>query len=215
MALTIKKMIMGPMQNNVYLLMDEDSSDAVIIDPSFEPKQQFAVIQQLKLNLRQIWLTHGHFDHTTGAASLHKLVNPSPLIAMHPDAFAWTKKQPLAVSFGVSGDPVPGLDISLQQGQLLAINPESNSPVVEVREVPGHSPGSVLFYCESLGVAFTGDAIFHESIGRTDFPGGDYRLLISKIREQIFSLPDETKLLPGHGPESSVMHEKQYNPYLA
>jgi len=81
--------------------------------------------------------------------------------------------------------------------------------------VPGHNPGSVLFYCEALKVAFTGDAIFRESIGRTDFPGGDYSLLLKSIREQVFTLPDETTLLPGHGPESSVAHEKRFNPYLA
>ena len=87
--------------------------------------------------------------------------------------------------------------------------------VAEVREVPGHNPGSVIFYVETLALAFVGDAIFRGSIGRTDLPGGDHPRLLQSIREQIFSLPDETILLPGHGPESSVGFEKRNNPYLA
>jgi len=167
------------------------------------------------LKLTQIWLTHGHFDHYVGTAALHKAFTPAPLIGMHPQAFAWANEQKNAVSFGMPIDPVPQVDIPFAQGQRLAVRASGEPEVIEVREVPGHNPGSVLFYCEALKVAFTGDAIFRESIGRTDFPGGDFSLLLKSIREQVFTLPDETTLLPGHGPESSVAHEKRYNPYLA
>ena len=215
MKLEIVRMVLGPLQNNVYLLADQETAEAVIIDPSFEPKRQQDEIQRRGLNLTQIWLTHGHFDHYVGAAALHKAFAPAPLIGMHPQAFAWANEQKNAVSFGMPIDPVPQVDIPFAQGQRLAVRTSGEPEVIEVREVPGHNPGSVLFYCEALKVAFTGDAIFRESIGRTDFPGGDFSLLLKSIREQVFTLPDETTLLPGHGPESSVAHEKRYNPYLA
>jgi glyoxylase-like metal-dependent hydrolase (beta-lactamase superfamily II) len=215
MKLEIVRLVLGPLQNNVYLLADQESRETVIIDPSFEPERQVEEMQRRGWKLTQIWLTHGHFDHLTGAATLQKAFSPTPLIGMHPEAFAWAKAQNTDVMFGLPIDGVPKVDLPLTQGQRLAINPAEKEAVVEVREEPGHAPGSLLFYCEPLKVAFTGDAIFRESIGRTDFAGGDYPLLIKSIREQIFTLPDETTLLPGHGPESSVAHEKQANPYLA
>lgn len=215
MKLEIVRIVLGPLQNNVYLLADNDRKETVIIDPSFEPERQLEEIRRRGWNLTQIWLTHGHFDHITGAATLQKAFAPAPRIGMHPNAFAWAKAQNTDVMFGLPIDGVPKLDIPLKQGQQLAISSSGEPKIVEVREVPGHNPGSVLFYCKQLQVAFTGDAIFRESIGRTDFSGGDYPLLIKSIREQIFTLPDETTLLPGHGPESSVAHEKQFNPYLA
>ena len=109
---------------------------------------------------------------------------------------------------------MPDVDIRFFQGQQLGLDPDEGMSTVEVREVPGHSPGSVIFYCAELGAAFVGDAIFRESIGRTDLAGGDYPALVAAIRAQIFTLPDETALLPGHGPATSVGYEKDNNPYL-
>jgi glyoxylase-like metal-dependent hydrolase (beta-lactamase superfamily II) len=98
---------------------------------------------------------------------------------------------------------------------MLSLNPEGGKLVVEVRLAPGHNPGSVILYCEQLGVVFCGDVIFRESIGRTDLPGGDYDTLITSIHEQVLTFPETTTLLPGHGPESSGGYERLYNPYLA
>ena len=215
MKLENVRMVLGPLQNNVYLLADQETAEAVIIDPSFEPKRQQEEITHRGWKLTQIWLTHGHFDHYVGTTALHKAFKPTPLIGMHPQAFAWSNEQKNIVNFGMPIDPVPQVDIPFTQGQRLAVCASGEPKVIEVREVPGHNPGSVLFYCEALKVAFSGDAIFRESIGRTDFPGGDYSLLLKSIREQVLTLPDETTLLPGHGPESSVAHEKRFNPYLA
>ncbi|MFZ3071196.1 MAG: MBL fold metallo-hydrolase [Anaerolineaceae bacterium] len=215
MGLSIVRMVLGPLQNNVYLLANEESQDVVIIDPSFEPEKQLAEIERRGWMLRQIWLTHGHYDHTTGVASILKTYKPQPLIGMHPDSFAWAGGQKNVVKFGRPIDPVPQVDIPFYQGQQLALNPYGGETAVEVSEVPGHNPGSVIFYCPSLKTAFTGDAVFRESIGRTDLPDGDFHTLITSIRSQVLTLPDNTTLLPGHGPESSVLHEKRYNPYLA
>ncbi|MEN6555734.1 MAG: MBL fold metallo-hydrolase [Anaerolineaceae bacterium] len=214
MSLAIVRMVLGPLQNNVYILADEESKTTVVIDPSFEPERQAEEIRRWGWNLRQIWLTHGHFDHTQGAADLQKLFTPRPLVGMHPEAQAWAQANGGKLTFGYQTAPLPDVDIRFFQGQQLGLDPDEGMSTVEVREVPGHSPGSVIFYCAELGAAFVGDAIFRESIGRTDLAGGDYPALVAAIRAQIFTLPDETALLPGHGPATSVGYEKDNNPYL-
>ena len=214
MSLAIARMVLGPLQNNVYILADEQSKAAILIDPSFEPERQAAEINRRGWNLRQIWLTHGHFDHTQGAAGLLAFFSPPPLVGMHPDAQAWALVQGGKVNFGYQPAPLPRVDFPFFQGQQHSLAPEDGEPIVEVREVPGHSPGSVIFYCAKLGAAFVGDAIFRESIGRTDLAGGDYPALIAAIRAQIFTLPEETVLLPGHGPASSVGYERVHNPFV-
>lgn len=215
MHLCIEKLVLGPLQNNVYILGDEDSRDAVIIDPTFEPERQLEEISRRKWVLRQIWLTHGHYDHTTGALHISTAFDPSLPIAMHPESFTWAESQKNVIKFGLPIDPVPTLTTPLFQGKLLSLHPNGGEIVAEVREVPGHNPGSVIFYCPTINTAITGDTIFKGSIGRTDFPGGDYILLINAIRSQILTLPEKTTLLPGHGPESSVAYERQFNTYLA
>jgi glyoxylase-like metal-dependent hydrolase (beta-lactamase superfamily II) len=141
--------------------------------------------------------------------------NPPLQIGMHPDAYQWVCDQEPANKFGLPIEPLPEPDISLQHGQRLPLQAYSQDFAVEVLHAPGHSPGSVIFYCSLLQVAFCGDVIFRNSIGRTDLPGGDYQTLLTSIKNQVFTLPESTTLLPGHGPESSVGFEKRYNPYLA
>ena len=115
---------------------------------------------------------------------------------------------------GMKVDPVPRLDIPLTHGMWLDVLPGGSRKLVEVRDVSGHHPGSVLFYIPELGMAVVGDAIFKGSIGRTDFEGSDHALLLKNIREQIYTLPDETTLLPGHGPATTVGFEKANNPFV-
>ena len=214
MSLAIVRMVLGPLQNNVYILADEESKAAVLIDPSFEPERQAEEIRRRGWNLRQIWLTHGHFDHTQGAAGLREMVSPAPLVGMHPEAQAWALAHGGKVNFGYQPASLPDVDIRFFQGQRLSLDPQRGEPVVEVREVPGHSPGSVIFYCAKVGAAFVGDAIFRGSIGRTDLAGGDFPTLITAIRAQVFTLPENTALLPGHGPASSVEYEIVNNSFL-
>ena len=109
---------------------------------------------------------------------------------------------------------MPRVDIPLAHGIWLGIDPQSDEKVVEVRDVSGHNPGSVIFYCPDLKLAFVGDAIFKDSIGRTDFAGSDHQLLLKNIREQIYTLPEETVLLPGHMDTTTVGHEKRFNPFV-
>ena len=214
MKLTYETLTIGPMGNNVYLLADEDTKECVIIDPGFLPKRQLDFIDQKGWKLKQIWVTHGHFDHTAGVKALSEAFDPPVPIAMHPESFEWAKQNPSDGMFGVSVDEVPRVDIPLHHGMWLGINPDGAEKVVEVRDVSGHNPGSVIFHCPELNAAFVGDAIFRESIGRTDFQGSDHELLLKNIREQIFSLSEETVLLPGHMDPTTVGHEKRFNPFV-
>lgn len=214
MKFAIHQAVFGPLQNNVYFLIDEDSRACVVIDPSFEPEAQLRLARENGWQLKQIWLTHGHFDHTAGVKALSEAFAPPLPIAMHPDCFAWAATQPELMKMGMQVDPVPRVDISLGHGARLAVNPDGGEKAVEVRDVSGHNPGSVLFYIPELKAAIVGDAIFAGSIGRTDLPGSDFELLAKNIREQIYTLPEDTALLPGHGPATTVGREKRSNPFV-
>lgn len=214
MSLSIHLAVLGPLQNNVYFLVDDDSGDCVLIDPSFDPETQLRLVQEQNWQLRQIWLTHGHFDHIAGAKTVSEAFSPPLPIAMHPDGFAWADKHPESQKMGLRIDPVPRVDIPLEHGMWLDVVPGGSRKLAEVRDVSGHHPGSVLFYIPDLEMAVVGDAIFRGSIGRTDFAGSDHALLLKNIREQIYTLPDETTLLPGHGSSTTVRFEKANNPFV-
>lgn len=214
MKLAYETLTIGPMGNNIYFLYDEESLDCVIIDPGFKPRKQLELIAERGWNLRQIWVTHGHFDHVAGVKSIREAFDPPIPIAMHPASFEWAKANPSALTYGIKVDGVPVVDIPVTHGKWLGLNSEAAEKAVEVRDVSGHNPGSVMFYCPSIKVAFTGDAIFRESIGRTDFPGSQHDLLLKNIREQVYTLPDDTLLLPGHLDPTTVGHEKKFNPFV-
>ncbi len=215
MKLSFVRLVLGPLQNNVYLIGDEETKNAVVIDPSFESEQVLREAGRQGWTLRQIWLTHAHFDHVVGVDTIRNAFDPPLPVGMHKDTYTWTQTMAVSKPLGLPVLVLPEPAFHFYHGQQLPINPGDPNAVVEVRETPGHNPGSVVFYCPALEVCFCGDVIFHESIGRTDLPGGDYAQLISSIRQQVFSLPESTTLLSGHGPQSSVGYERQFNPYLA
>lgn len=213
MKLDVVRLTLGPLPNNVYLLGDHDSGDAVVIDPSFDSQFVLTRAKNLGWQLRGIWLTHAHFDHIAGVAEIVRASDAPLPIGLHPDELAWYQRQGGARPFGMSIQQPPEPDILFQDGMALGFQIDQQ-PVVKVRHAPGHSPGHVMFYCQNLDVLFCGDVIFREGIGRTDLQGGDQRRLITSIQEKVFSLPDETRLLPGHGPESTVGYERGHNPFL-
>jgi glyoxylase-like metal-dependent hydrolase (beta-lactamase superfamily II) len=214
MQLKLSVLVLGPIQNNVFFLIDDENKDCVIIDPSFDAEKQLKYIEENQLKLKQIWVTHGHYDHFIGAPTLSNQVQPQPLFVMSSDSYNHAGKQNLQHRYGPGIDKLPNLDLPISQGDLLSIQPDATEKLIEVREVPGHCPGSVIFYCQKGGFAIVGDAIFRGSIGRTDLEGGDEALLLRSIREQIFSLPPETLLFPGHGPQTSVGYEMANNPFF-
>lgn len=208
--LEIISYVLGPVQTNAFLVGDTESGDAIVVDPAWDGDLFFNEAVQRGWDIKGIWLTHAHFDHIGGVASLMKHLGPATLLALHPHDMELWRMQGGAPMFGIQIGELPTPNYSLAHGQLINLGEYS----FEVRHAPGHTAGHVIFYCQSQSLVFCGDVIFKGSIGRTDLPGGDYRTLINSIQSQILSLKDETLLLSGHGPETSVGQERVYNPFL-
>jgi hydroxyacylglutathione hydrolase len=211
MSIEIHCLPLGMTMTNAYLVGEPESKRAVVIDPGFEGDKIIVKAQQLGWKIEAIWLTHAHFDHIGGVGTIASGLTPTPVVAMHPDDLWLWEMQGGAPLFGLDGiDPGPKPSILLQDGLELSLGENK----FKVLHAPGHTPGHVMFYCENEGVLFCGDVIFQSSIGRTDLPRGSYALLMESIREKVLTLPDETRLLNGHGPETTVGRERAYNPFL-
>ncbi|HEY5271438.1 MAG TPA: MBL fold metallo-hydrolase [Anaerolineales bacterium] len=208
--LEIIPLILGPVSTNCYLIADHDSGEAAVIDPAWDGQVILAEAKKRGWKIGQLWYTHAHFDHFGGAAEIAKALNPLPIVALHPLEHDLWQNQGGAPLFGMGIDPGPEPMVDLTHSQTLRLGEIE----FEVRHTPGHTPGHVVFYCAKETVLFSGDLIFRRSVGRTDLPGGDWEALVRSIREQVFTLPDETRLLSGHGEESTVGEEKCENPFV-
>lgn len=197
---------------NSRILSCSVTKDAVVIDPGGDSAKIIAALTAQQLKCQAVWLTHSHFDHCGGVADLLERLSV-PLFA-HPLEREMRQKLPqVAVMFGL-----PPLDFP--------VCPEPTDPIVGAETLtigelkastlftPGHSPGHICFYFASEGICVSGDLVFQGSVGRTDLPGGDHEILLKSIREEILTLPDQTKLLPGHGPDTSVGIERESNPFF-
>lgn len=211
MPLKIHVLPAGPIETNAYLLTDAARGEAVLVDA---PGDVWAEVEPILrgegCKLTELWITHGHWDHMQGAAEVVKAAGAK--VSAHAD------DKVLLETPGVMEVFLPGTirlapvktDRWVKQGDVL----EALGQKWEVRHVPGHCPGSVLFWCEAGRLAFSGDAIFQGSVGRTDFPGGSMAVLEKSIRERIYTLPDQTTLYPGHGHATTVAAEKAANPFV-
>jgi glyoxylase-like metal-dependent hydrolase (beta-lactamase superfamily II) len=208
MTFCLQSFTLGPLQNNTYLLGDEVTNQAALVDPGLGIETVLDELHRWKIE--QIWFTHAHFDHTLGANALLPHLTSQPQIGLHPADLELYHAGGGSAFFGISTRPGPAPTLHLAHGQNLSLG----RLIVQVRHVPGHSPGHVLFYVPALGAALCGDVIFYDSIGRTDLPGGNQTQLLQSIHQQVLTLPDETRLLPGHGPETTVSRERTQNPYL-
>jgi hydroxyacylglutathione hydrolase len=194
---------------NAYLLRRHDRADAIVVDPGGQHSAVRAALTADGLEAAAILLTHAHIDHVEGVPALRQATGAA--IWLHPaDRPLYDHAEQQATLFGMRIAQLPAPDHDLEHGQVLQLAGLS----LEVRHVPGHSPGHVIFYMAEADAAIVGDVIFQGSIGRTDLPGGDFARLIRNIREQVFSLPPETELHPGHGPPTTVDHEQMTNPFL-
>jgi len=197
----------GVFQENCYLLREAGRPDGVIVDPGEEAERFLREAAARKLTIKEIWLTHAHIDHIMGVDAVQRATGAP--IYLHPDdrpMYEGLVQQ--GRLFGIEVTPTPPPDRTLQHGQRLTLG----TTPIEVRHVPGHSPGHVVFV--GPGLVLGGDVLFQGSIGRTDLIGGDLPTLLTGIREQLFSLSDETIVYPGHGPATTIGRERATNPFL-
>jgi hydroxyacylglutathione hydrolase len=208
--LEIVPFTLGPVSTNAYLVADSDTHEAAVIDPAWDGHIILEQARERGWRIAHLWYTHAHFDHIGGAAAIADSLNPLPLVALHPNDHVLWRAAGGGPLFGFNIDPGPEPTIDLAQGQILRLGRVE----FEVRFTPGHTLGHCIFYVASAQVCFCGDLIFKEGVGRTDLPGGDWAALMNSIRTQVLTLPDETRLLSGHGPETTVAAERQFNPFL-
>jgi len=226
--LEIVSLTLGPAQTNAYLVADSKTKEAVVIDPAWDGHVILAEAQKRGWRIAHLWYTHAHFDHLGGAGAIADALNPLPLVALHPNDHVLWRAGGGGALFGFDIDPGPEPTIDFYQGQILRLG----SVQFEVRFTPGHTPGHCIFYVaspnpraerndperdegeRSRSVCFCGDLIFAGSVGRTDLPGASWQQLVESIKTQVFTLPDETRLLAGHGPETTVGEEKKENPFV-
>jgi hydroxyacylglutathione hydrolase len=210
MPLEITTFILGPLENNCYLLTDPQTNTAAVIDPSFDSETILQTIQERGLHLTHIWLTHAHFDHINGVETLTQ-ATPSPVsIGLHPADLELWKQGGGSDMFGVKIIPAVTPSIMFYQGQKLTLGKSK----LEVRHTPGHTRGHVVIIDWENHAVFCGDLIFKGSIGRTDLQGGNQLDLLHSIRTQILTLPSDFKLFSGHGPETRIGIEAETNPYI-
>ena len=200
----------GPFGQNGYLAVCEETGDAVVVDPGAAAAGMVRHLSAAGTVPTAILLTHAHLDHIEGIAEI-RAAFPDVPIHLHPDDRPLYDAAPRqATAFGLPPFEVPPPDRALSPGQHV----EFGSCVLEVRHTPGHSPGHVILYAPAASLALVGDVVFAGSIGRTDLPGGDFRTLIESIRREVLTLPPATRLLSGHGQETTVEWEARHNPFL-
>ena len=239
--LEIATFTLGPAMTNAYLVADSETKEAAVIDPAWDGHLILAEAQKRGWRIAHLWYTHAHFDHIGGAGAIADALNPLPLVALHPADHVLWRAEGGAALFGFKIDPGPEPTIDLHQGQILKLgniefevrHTPGHTPGMCVfyvadthadrRAAVSHRRAAVArgtngesdeAQSQSAGVCFCGDLIFRDSVGRTDLPGGNWQTLLNSIHTQIFTLPDETRLLSGHGPETTVGEEKRFNPYL-
>ncbi|MFC4601916.1 MBL fold metallo-hydrolase [Cohnella hongkongensis] len=206
--LTFQRYALGALQTNAYVVVNEDRTRAVVIDPGTADRALMRKLDGLKVEA--ILLTHAHFDHIGGVDQLRKKYGCP--VYLHPAEQDWL------TDAGKNGsarwaDITPPIttepaEHGLEDGQELELIGET----FRVKHTPGHSPGSVSFMVGDL--LFAGDALFRRSVGRTDLPGGSQEQLSRSIREKLYTLPEDTLVLPGHGPETTIGEERRENPYV-
>ena len=205
MEYKIMKLVVGELQENCFILFDENK-DAFVVDPGGSSENIIEAIDKNELNIKYILLTHGHFDHVGAVAALVKKYKAPVYMSKDDRAFLESPKEVRASAFGMQIEAAD-VDVFVKEGDEISFS----EGTIKVIETPGHTLGSVCYLFENY--LFAGDTLFNGSIGRTDFPESDHSLMIESLKK-LKKLDDEIYVLSGHGPESQISYEKMTNPYL-
>lgn len=206
-GLEVHQLSVGPLQVNCFLVACRKTRDAMVIDPGDEGSRILQLAKREGVEISKVVNTHGHFDHIGANRQLLDATG-AELMLHAADLPLLPQARNQAEAFGLTVDPSPEPDRLLDQGDTFAVGEFTFT----VFHVPGHSPGGICLL--SAGHLFVGDTLFAGSIGRTDLPGGDFDALVKGVRERLFSLPDETLVHPGHGPDTTIGQERRMNPFV-
>jgi hydroxyacylglutathione hydrolase len=205
----LEMLTVGPFQENCYIIGDEQTGTGALVDPGDESARIALAVEQTGLDIGQIIITHAHIDHVGAVAALaDEYACP---VLMHAEAEPMLQQLPTqAMMMGLRFGKVPSVDRHLEDEEVLEVGG------LRLRSLytPGHAPGHLAFYLEDEGLVLSGDALFAGSVGRTDLFGGSMDLLLRSINERLLTLPDETRVLSGHGPETTIGEERAHNPFL-
>lgn len=205
----IGRMMIGSYQTNCYFLFREETKKAIVIDPADNGKLIYDKLTQNGYSVEAILLTHGHFDHIWGSNELRELSGAK--------IYALDKEQTLCEDVSNNLSAMVGRAYTVVPDEYVTDEAELEFDNIKLQVIatPGHTIGSCCYYCEKAGILISGDTLFQESTGRTDFPTGSMSSIVRSIREKLFILPDETKVYPGHGDSTTIGYEKKYNPFVA
>ena len=200
----------GPLACNCSVVGDEKTHEAMVIDPGDEIEKVLAILQQYNLTVKQIVITHAHIDHIGGAAKLKRLTG-APILLNSNDKMLLKMLDVQASWLGMRPPEDAAIDASVTTGDKL----QAGSLAAEVLHTPGHTEGSICLYFAAEKKLIAGDTLFAGSIGRTDLPGGSYKKIMESLHGPVMALPDETIVVPGHGPLTTIGEERDSNPFLA
>ena len=202
----IKTLPIGPLETNCYIVGCETTGEGLIIDPASDDDTIIQQVKKLNLTIKYILLTHGHFDHCCGLSAMKREFDVP--VAVHPDDIPFVAQAKLhGKMYGIDVPDIILPDTFIQEDDCFEIG----TYTLRAIHTPGHTPGGVCFVCAKH--LFSGDTLFSGSIGRTDLPGGNHTQIIASIKTKLYTLPDDTLVYPGHGPQTSIGDEKQYNPF--
>lgn len=202
----VEKLVVGPFASNCYIVGSKSNKEGMIIDPGDEAKQILKRVKQLALDIKLIVLTHGHIDHTGALKEVREVTGAE--VVIHADDAKSLKERSLSNLFGLLYPIPPPPDRLLKGGDSINIGDLH----FLVLHTPGHTPGGVCLLGQ--GVVFSGDTLFNYGVGRTDLPGGSYSQLMNSIQTKLMTLPDNTVVYPGHGPDTTIGAERRDNPFL-